>query len=339
MSVVFHHALHRKASGMVSDVAQDILQIDTEPLGHGQLISSYLVRGSKKTALIDPGFPASFDTVAKGISQTGVAPEDLDYIILTHTHFDHAGAAGQFIQIASNAQAAVHPRGVFYLKNGAKISGGARMVFGAGLSDRLGETIDVPGDRIMPVSDGQSIDLGDLSVTVRYTPGHSGDHLSLVEENSATLFPGDMACLHYPELGHVLIPAGSPPIYRTDQVVEGLQRFLKLNVQRILTPHFGEAPLEPSAFLSKNIEAVVGWRGRIEKLFSQGLEFPQVVEKMRAGIIDDSGMRESAAPGFLADVWLRVMLKTGLMGYMADILQYARDLRPFHENTPDEEVA
>ncbi len=33
---------------------------------------------------------------------------------------------------------------------------------------------------------------------------------------------------------------------------------------------------------------------------------------------------------FLADVWLRTMLKTGLMGYMADILQYARDLRPFH---------
>ncbi|MEE8452977.1 MAG: MBL fold metallo-hydrolase [Thermoguttaceae bacterium] len=324
---------------MVSDVAQDILQIDTEPLGHGQLVSSYLVRGSEKTALIDPGFPASFDTVVNAISSMGVSAEDLDYIVLTHTHFDHAGAAGQFVQIAPNARVAVHPRGGFYLKNGAKISGGARMVFGAELSDRLGETIDVPADRIMPVADGQSIDLGDKRLTVHYTPGHSGDHVSLVEESTATLFPGDMACLHYPELGHVLIPAGSPPIYRTDQIVKGLQRLLKLNVQRILTPHFGEAPLQPSDFLAKNIESVVGNRDRIEKMFSQGLEFPQVVEKMRAGIIDESGMRESATPGFLADVWLRVMLKTGLMGYMADILQYARDLRPFRENTPDEEVA
>ncbi len=40
-------------------------------------------------------------------------------------------------------------------------------------------------------------------------------------------------------------------------------------------------------------------------------------------------MAESA-PEFLTDIWLRIMLQVGLMGYMADILQYARDIRRFH---------
>ena len=68
----------------------------------------------------------------------------------------------------------------------------------------------------------------------------------------------------------------------------------------------------------------------IKELFSQGLEFSQVVEKLRASILEDAGAMGKSAPEFLTDIWLRIMLQVGLMGYMADILQYARDIRRFH---------
>ena len=174
--------------------------------------------------------------------------------------------------------------------------------------------------------------MGDKKITAYYTPGHSSDHISLFEEATGTLFPGDTACLHYPQLGHVLIPAGSPPIYRTNNIVEELQNFSKLKVKRVLTPHFGEVNVEPSLFTSSNIESVKETRRKIEKMIADGLEFLQVVEKLRADIIHDSGNSESNSQGFLTDVWLRAMLKTGLMGYMADVLQYTRDVRPFHES-------
>jgi glyoxylase-like metal-dependent hydrolase (beta-lactamase superfamily II) len=309
--------------------------IDTKPLGHEELVASFLVTGSRGTALIDPGFPASAETVADGVRACGVDPEGLQYILLTHTHIDHAGAAGRLARIAKDAEIVTHKRGAFYLKNSAKISGGGRMVFGPELADRLGEAVDVPGERIRQVSDGDSLDLGDKRLTVLYTPGHSGDHVSYFEEATGTLFPGDTACLHYPRLGHALIPAGSPPIYRTDNVIDELQRLATLDVKHLLTPHFGGVDsASPADFLASNVDSVKTSRSRIEEMFTQGLEFPQVVEKLRADIIgraEESGRTRSDIPDFLADVWLRIMLKTGLMGYMADILEYAREFRPFRD--------
>ncbi len=316
---------------MALEVAPGIFKIDTKPLGHSQLVASYLVTGSDGTALIDPGFPSSGGTVVEEIGEIGVDVEQLRCIVLTHTHIDHAGAAGGLAEIAKNADVATHQRGVFYLKNSVKISGGGQMVFGPELGEQLGQASDIPAHRIRVVADGDSIDLGDKKLTVLRTPGHSGDHISLFEEATGTLFPGDTACLHYPQLGHVLIPAGSPPIYHTDYVLAELRRFTELDVKRVLTPHFGEPDTAPAAFLADNINAVAETRKTIEAMLAEGLEFPQVVEGLRARVIEEAKLDKSAIGDFLADVWLRIMLKTGLMGYMADILKYARDIRPFGE--------
>ena len=72
-------------------------------------------------------------------------------------------------------------------------------------------------------------------------------------------------------------------------------------------------------------------------MFKRGMEFPQVVERLRAEILEQSGKEPRDVPKFIGDVWLRIMLKTGLMGLMADLLQYARDLRPFSHTASSEE--
>lgn len=317
---------------MGCEAAPGVFSIDTRPLGREQLVASFLVQGRRATALIDPGFPVSAQAVADGVRACGIEPEGLDYIVLTHSHIDHAGAVGWLAQTARGATVVAHKRGAFYLKNSAKIHGGGRMVFGAELSDALGETADVPASRIRTIDDGEAIDLGDKRLVAFYSPGHSGDHLSLFEEATRTLFPGDTACLHYPQLGHVLIPAGSPPIYRADSIVAELQRLAALDAATVLTPHFCGVEASPADFLAWNIEAVQTSRDRIDAMFKQGLEFPQVVEKLRTEVLDASGKARADIPDFVANVWLRAMLRTGLMGYMADILQYAREMHPFRGN-------
>ena len=315
-----------------SEVVPGVFVIDTKPMGREKLEASFLVVGSEASALIDPGFACSAGTVADEVRAAGVAPEELDYIVLTHAHIDHAGAVGHLAKVATRARIVCHQRGVFYLKNGVKIGGGAVMVFGEALGSQLGQVVDTPGERIDTVPDGGSVDLGDKRLTAYHTPGHCGDHISWFEESTGTLFPGDTACLHYPQLGHVLIPAGSPPVYRTDYIVEELTRLGGLDVRTVLTPHFASPDTDPSAFLAANSRCAQETRKRIDAMFRQGIEFSQVVEKLRDEILQAARADrpdEADAPEFLSDVWLRVMLKTGLMGYMADILEYARDLRPF----------
>ena len=320
---------------MADKIAPGKLQIDTRPLGHEKLVASYLVRGEDKTALIDPGFPSSAQTVLDECRDAGVEAGQIDYIVLTHSHINHAGAAGVVAAVAANATLVTHKRGVFYLKNSVKITGGASIVFGLELGEQFGGGADVAAERIRAVGDGDVIDLGEKQLQIFRTAGHSGDHISLFEPATGTLFPGDTVCLHYPQLGHVLIPAGSPPIYHTDYVVEELRRLGELDVKTVLTPHFGRPDVEPAEFIANNIEAVTRTRADIEAMLARGMEFPQVVEAMRDGVLAGANRDRSDIPDFLADVWLRIMLRTGLMGYMADILQYARDIRPFHEAVSD----
>lgn len=323
---------------MVRKVSEGIFEIDTKTLGHEKLISSYLIIGNEKTMLLDPGFPSSVPTVLEEMKNAGIIQDKLDYIAITHSHIDHAGGVGIIAGGAPNAKVITHQRGSFYLRNSAKIAGGSSMVFGE-LAKDLGMPVDVPIERIGLVGDGDVIDLGGKEIEMFYTPGHSGDHLSMLERTSGTLFTGDTGCLNYPELGNVLIPAGSPPIYRTDHIIGELQRLLALQPKTILTPHFGEAAGTPNDFLEANINAVRDSRASIDQMFRDGLEFQQVVEKLRANIITESGLLETAVPDFLGNTWLRLMLRTGLMGLMADILEYARDLRPFHAYLDEEEPA
>ncbi len=51
----------------------------------------YLLRGAEGTILIDPGPPRSASLVTAGAAQAGIAPEEIDLILVTHGHLDHFG--------------------------------------------------------------------------------------------------------------------------------------------------------------------------------------------------------------------------------------------------------
>ena len=64
-------------------------------------------------------------------------------------------------------------------------------------------------------------------------------------------------------------------------------------------------------------------------MFKENREFPHMIERLRADIIRESGRKEEEIPGFLSKVYIREMLKTGLMGYLAYLLEYAPYPRSF----------
>lgn len=313
--------------------------IDTEAFGQEGIISSYLVKGRDKVALIDPGFPSSAEIIKSKLINNGIDPARIDYILLTHFHLDHTGGTGAFVK-DSNAKVITHKRGAFYVKNFGKIAGGARMVFGHEFSKRFGEYFTVPPDRVIAIDDGDVIDLGGgVKIRAIHTPGHTTDQVSYLEEQSGIIFTGDAAGLAYPALNGACIPAGSPPIYDLEAQCASLNKIKSIKPDALMLPHFGRFNGDYQAFAEKNIEAVHKTKEKIIDMFNDGLEFNQMVEHLRLSIIRESNKPESEIPLFISNTWLTMMLKTGLMGYMAYLLQYAPYPRAYEENIAKPELA
>src|SRR5438552_16907544 len=93
---------------------------------------AYFYRGAEGTAVIDPVYTGSFRAVLRFDEQQGIRPNDVDWVILTHHHIDHAGTAFALCE-ATGARLAVHQADAPYLQAGRPRE---RMTVW-GLADRL----------------------------------------------------------------------------------------------------------------------------------------------------------------------------------------------------------
>ncbi|MEO6928059.1 MAG: MBL fold metallo-hydrolase [Casimicrobiaceae bacterium] len=65
----------------------------------------WLVRGTRRNVLIDSGLPTTFDLLCAALADAGLRPDDLDLVVLSHEHIDHAGGA---VQLARYCPIAAH---------------------------------------------------------------------------------------------------------------------------------------------------------------------------------------------------------------------------------------
>ncbi len=129
--------------------------------------NAYLVDAKRKT-LVDAGMSAG--RVLQGLGG------GLDLIILTHCHFDHVGAVPEIVK-ATGAKVAMHERDAAILHKDA-----AAAIFNA---QQAQFDVDIV------LKDGEIIDLGDISLQVIHTPGHTPGSICLYDKESKVLFTGD----------------------------------------------------------------------------------------------------------------------------------------------------
>ncbi|MGL1595049.1 MBL fold metallo-hydrolase, partial [Vibrio parahaemolyticus] len=58
--------------------------------------NAYLVRGSKRTIMIDVGLSTNYPSLVACLDHLGVTPAMIDMVVLSHEHLDHIGAAYHF---------------------------------------------------------------------------------------------------------------------------------------------------------------------------------------------------------------------------------------------------
>ncbi len=218
--------------------AAGISGIDTRMGGRTTVTSAYLLEGEQPT-LVETGPTTSVQAVLGGLEALGLGPADLANIVVTHIHLDHAGGVGRLAGTFTSAAIWVHERGAPHLADPTKLVQSAARVYGEDRLARLFGPVDpVPADRLHAVTEGETIALGQRSLTVMYTPGHASHHIALVDSESGALFTGDALGIHLPD-DRVLRPATPPPDVDVELGVASIERIRERAESLLLFSHFG----------------------------------------------------------------------------------------------------
>ena len=211
------------------------LVIDTKMHGLDRITGAFLVTG-RSAALVETGPKTSVANVLAGLETNGV--ESLDWIVVTHIHLDHAGAAGTLARRFPDARVAVHPVGAPHLVDPSKLWKSAGRIYGARMGSLWGGIDPIAEDRIHVVQDGDVLDLGDRGLQAVETLGHAYHHHAYVDDATGIVFTGDALGVRLPEVG-VIRPATPPPEFHLDKAVASIERIRGIGADSLWLTHFG----------------------------------------------------------------------------------------------------
>jgi glyoxylase-like metal-dependent hydrolase (beta-lactamase superfamily II) len=257
-------------------------QIDVKHRGLEKVIACFEVDG----VLVDPGPESCLDTLLEALG--GERPSAL---LLTHIHFDHAGAAGALVRRWPDLDVYVHERGAPHMANPEKLVASAARLYGGeeGLRETWGEVVPVPEERLKILSGGESV----LGFDVQYTPGHASHHVCYFHSGSGVAFVGDMAGVRVPPSRLTLAPT-PPPDIDVDAWERSLETIAAWEPQTLALTHFGTAD-DPAAQLEAAREAL-RWQADLAGAHDQDTFMATLHQRIAERAPEDVDEIELAAP-------------------------------------------
>ena len=206
--------------------------------------AAYLLVERGRAAYIDTGINDALPRLLGALQAQGLAPESVDYVIVTHVHLDHAGAAGLLMEHLPRAKLVVHPRGARHMIDPSQLLDGARAVYGVEEVRRTyGDVRPIPAARVIETHDEQVLDLNGRPLLFIDSPGHARHHHCIWDERSRGWFTGDTFGLSYPQLetphGRYLLPTTTPVQFEPDALKRSVARMLERNPDCMYLTHFG----------------------------------------------------------------------------------------------------
>jgi glyoxylase-like metal-dependent hydrolase (beta-lactamase superfamily II) len=205
--------------------------LDLHFLGEEKLFCAYLLDLDDGLTLVDPGPQTTLATLESRLAELDLAVTDLRHLLITHIHFDHAGASGALV--AANPHLLVHvsEQGAPHLIDPERLERSARRLYGDMFDVLWGAVVPVPAANIEVVTDNV------LGLDCFAAPGHAVHHVCYMN-NEGTLFAGDTVGVCWPPSRYVL-PATPPPDVDLDAWHATLDEIERRVPDTLALPHFG----------------------------------------------------------------------------------------------------
>ena len=227
------------------------------PLGDPKVLCSYLIT-DKRISVVDCGPSVVIDELIQLVKQCGVEAKEIDNLLLTHIHIDHAGGTADFTKRCPKARVFVPKRGFKHLVDPSVLNPSARAVLGDKLFDYWGEAKPVEESKVRSMDAEETVDLGSESVKYIEARGHAPHHDVLLLEQSKVLFAADALGIHDDENSEFHSPTTPPPSFNLDQQFKDFEMIQKLETRVLCFSHFKS--LAPTReFYSQTIDLYRRW--------------------------------------------------------------------------------
>ncbi|MGY6553383.1 MAG: MBL fold metallo-hydrolase [Wenzhouxiangella sp.] len=221
-----------------------IQTIDTHYLGQPEFAAVYLLIEDRKAIFFDNNTNAAVPRLLQALRDQGLAPEQVEYLVITHVHLDHAGGTSAMARACPNATILAHPRAAPHIIDPSKLVASASAVYGEAEFKKLYGTIEaVPADRVRVMEDEEILGFGSRELRFLHTRGHANHHFCIHDSATRAIVCGDAFGLHYPALqraGTFAFPSTSPTDFEPELARESVQRLVDERPSCLYLTHYGE---------------------------------------------------------------------------------------------------
>ncbi len=234
-----------------------ITLLDVNWTGRPRSIAAALLESYGEHAIVDPGPGSTLATLRERLRSHGIAVADLDAILLTHIHLDHAGATGSLVRENPRLAVYVHELGAPHVSDPSKLLASAARLWPDTLHQLFGETLPAPAENLRILQGGEALKLGARKIDVVYTPGHASHHVTYFDDAEGVAFVGDTTGIRI-DNGPYILPATPPPDIDLGIWDKSMDTILARRPARLCLTHFGYADT-PAAHIAEFRERLHRW--------------------------------------------------------------------------------
>ncbi len=230
----------------------------------------------EKTALFDTGMAYCAGEMCQNLRKA-LNGRPLDYIFISHSHYDHMGALSHVQKEFPEAKVAASAKAAKVFSSATArsvmnaLSNEARELY----SDRKDEVVigDMHVDLIC--GEGDIVDLGGAEVKVYETKGHTDCCLSYLVEPISVLFTSESTGVVQDRF-----TVTSAILKSYDDCVASAEKCRDLHAVHLIIPHYGYIPSEANeTYFSRFLEEIKAEKDFVQSWYAKGLSEEEVLEK------------------------------------------------------------